>query len=796
MRRLLPLCLALIFLLPLPLPSSGAEGESRVRETLEVLRSDEYFTRAVVGDVYPLNPGPEAVVVGRDQKVHVLCGSWPHFEDVVAYTDSWYLTSVATGDLLPEYPGDEIVVGGWSYTVTLIWWDGGFRSKKIHFYKDWIYDVDVGDLDPESEGLEVVVAGERGAVTLLRREEGLNFSSQVIYKDQYLIDGIYVGDFDSTHPGLEVAAATGSFSIVEIYREGGWKSEVIWNEGAQIVEVDGGELDPSSPGEELVAGGVKGRAVLLKRGEGGWSGEVLFTISGSMRTIYDVDVGDGDPTHPGEEVLLSSWDGTAYMLYPPGEGGSLWRVEEAFSSDYLLIGGEMGDFDPSRPEGETLICDSGGTLYALYTESPGVIPYCGERYLLPPSGELTFPVHLHFTPGYDKMVTLSGAFLEGEGSIKFSPEALAGSGEVMVTATGGGLLEISLIETLTLQTVATVRVSLVPSEEWLEVRAPSVEVVAGYSYQMTFSVRGGPAGEMLLPAPLTGVEFSPGSLPASEGNHIVNLSTSGTSPRGTFPYRLHVPSLNLTYYFTLAVRGPTAGDFALFISPSTVTLRPGENATLDGAVLPVGEFAGRAGLSVEETPPGITATLSREEVEVGEPFTVIIEVSRGNHSSAPQTLRFAAESEGKVRWREVTVIVVPPPGGVRLSVPEEIHIKKRGVVTLEVIPEGGYRGEVTLLFTPEGGVGVERQNLTVLLLSRSVNITLNLSASEGLKGEAGVNITLIYKDPAGEEVREHYRLRVIQEEERTGWGPAIYLIPLIPLSAVVLLFLHRRRGMR
>ncbi|MCD6383546.1 MAG: hypothetical protein J7L88_03700, partial [Thermoplasmata archaeon] len=186
MHRLLPLLTVLLFL---PFPSAGGEVDSggrTDREVLEVLKGEDYYTRAAFGDVYPLHPGGEAVVVGRDQKVSILYGSWPYFERLVAFEDKWFLMTVAVGDLLPEYPGEEIVVGGWSEVVTLIWWDGGFHHKSLYNYRDWIYDIEIGDVDPRYPGEEILVVGETGEATLLHRTNGMNFSAEVVHKDPYL----------------------------------------------------------------------------------------------------------------------------------------------------------------------------------------------------------------------------------------------------------------------------------------------------------------------------------------------------------------------------------------------------------------------------------------------------------------------------------------------------------------------------------------------------------------------------------------------------------------------------------
>lgn len=144
------------------------------------------------------------------------------------------------------------------------------------------------------------------------------------------LGGCAVGDIDPDHPGNEIAVVA-SDGRVYCIRHGpsGWIHEVVAELPGEPIQCAIGDLDPEHPGDELVTVGVvrggegdgaPGVAYLLQKEPGGsWSEPLPLMLGGDAGTLlHAVAIGDADPQHPGNELVLAGFGRELYVLTRQG----------------------------------------------------------------------------------------------------------------------------------------------------------------------------------------------------------------------------------------------------------------------------------------------------------------------------------------------------------------------------------------------------------------------------------------------------------------------------------------------
>ncbi|HIG88181.1 MAG TPA: hypothetical protein EYQ25_14225 [Planctomycetes bacterium] len=139
--------------------------------------------------------------------------------------------------------------------------------------------------------------------------------------------GCAVGDLLPDLPGNEIAVTTGDGLVVVAWASGdGFKHEVVAGLAGEAIQCAIGELDPTSPGAELVTVGKhtgsedepgQGVVLLHRRRETGWESTELLRTNALMHAVA---IGDADPLHSGNELVVGGFTNQAFVLRHVGDG--------------------------------------------------------------------------------------------------------------------------------------------------------------------------------------------------------------------------------------------------------------------------------------------------------------------------------------------------------------------------------------------------------------------------------------------------------------------------------------------
>jgi len=130
----------------------------------------------------------------------------------------------------------------------------------------------------------------------------------------------------------------------------------------------------------------------------------------------------------------------------------------------------------------------------------------------------------------------------------------------------------------------------------------------GFSSAVTLSVGGLPAG--------ASSSFSPNPVPGGSGSSTLGISTSSTTPAGTYTLTITGTSGNLSHStnVTLIVNQPLQPDFTLKASPGSQTVTVGGSTSYTATVGAVNGFNGNVALTVTGQSAGVTASLTPTSV--------------------------------------------------------------------------------------------------------------------------------------------------------------------------------------
>ena len=270
--------------------------------------------------------------------------------------DVWYAPALVVGDIDPDVDGNEIVEGlyeliVWTYdnttgnwTNTTIWnpWSETYAT---------VHDVKIGDFDPIHEGVELLVL-TTGLYEFYKSQNGSWVKTEIIREipvwNVYACD---IGNFDPRFDGNEVIVFTAE-NITEFAWNGTeWYNETIVIPGYYIRSGRVSEINTTNNVSEIVCGNDYGYVMQVS-----WNGTGYETqeirIFENMETIYSVAVGDCWTGHSGNEIVAGG--GTAARTVLVWDENGTWQKQLIYEngSRYAVEDLEIGDFDPSHPGNE------------------------------------------------------------------------------------------------------------------------------------------------------------------------------------------------------------------------------------------------------------------------------------------------------------------------------------------------------------------------------------------------------------------------------------------------------------
>jgi uncharacterized membrane protein len=325
---------------------------------------------------------------------------------------------------------------------------------------------------------------------------------------------------------------------------------------------------------------------------------------------------------------------------------------------------------PVKTANLTLVVNAAASSGFSFSASPSTQP-------IAPNGSASFSAIVTAQNGYTGSGTFSVTGLPAGTSGSFSPAGYSGgSGNSILTITAGASvaagsypLTVTATDTtgsptqsstvmLVVNPPASFTVGATPSSRSIvqgqsTTFTASVTAQNGYQGSGNFSVTGLPAG--------AGESFSPGGYSNGAGQSTLTVTTSGTTPAGTYSLTITatdtsgapVNSTNVSLTVTPAAQP----DFTLTATPGTMVVKRGRSDSYNVTVTPSNGFNETITLSVTGLPASTSASFTPLFLSGGGTSTLTITTDNTATPKGTFTLTITAQSQSKTRSTTVTLKV-------------------------------------------------------------------------------------------------------------------------------------------
>jgi hypothetical protein len=383
-----------------------------------------------------------------------------------------------------------------------------------------------------------------------------------------------------------------------------------------------------------------------------YTGRIATDALGTMRTESIMLNGTGSQTGG-----LTRWGDYSALRIDPGDDCTFWYTNEYLPSNgsfnwatsvgsfkFSNCGSATPDFSLSASPASQTITQGGGTSYTA-TVAP-LNSFTGSVNLsvngLPSGATATF--------GTNPILGGSGS---SSMSVTTSSSTPTGSYTLTITGTSGTLTHTANI-TLVVNPVVTpdFSISATPSSRTVTpgngtTYTATVTPSGGFTGSVTLSASGLPSG--------ANATFSPN--PISSGNSTMNVTTSTSTPAGTYPLTITGTSgsLSHTATVTLVVSAGTPG-FSISAAPTSRTVTRPNSTTYTVTVTAVNGFTGNVTFSARGLPSGATANFSPTSVAGSGTSTLTISTTSST-STGTFSVRIRGSSGGTTHSVTVQLIV-------------------------------------------------------------------------------------------------------------------------------------------
>jgi hypothetical protein len=284
-----------------------------------------------VGDLDPSVAGDEIASMSNKHLNVGTCVWEDSWSWLLLYDFSPFVGSVwgaRVGDYMPSHPGDEVFLiyegvldcsdGTVFYFSNGMWWDDVVYEGQVGM------DSAVGEFDSFTFGPDVIITTEMGPTHVIWEGSGPPddlWPGYVLWDDMDNAGWVCeVADVDEIYPGSEIVFGTrynNSILVSYHWDFGGPAMELIFtgqdNEDPRnMVDIATGNIIPESEGLEIVGVDDSGRLYLIRREQGSWIGENIWTDTGGG--LYAVVVEDFLPEYPGQEIVVAGETGNLTLI--------------------------------------------------------------------------------------------------------------------------------------------------------------------------------------------------------------------------------------------------------------------------------------------------------------------------------------------------------------------------------------------------------------------------------------------------------------------------------------------------
>jgi len=215
-------------------------------------------------------------------------------------------------------------------------------------------------------------------------------------------------------------------------------------------------------------------------------------------------------------------------------------------------------------------------------------------------------------------------------------------------------------------------VVVLPPDFDLSISPTSQAVTAGYQSQYTIAIAARNGFDSLVDLSIAGLpsgataDFMP-SGPVTPGGVRLTISTTASTPPGTYTLALQGTSGTLVHLTNATLVVEALRDFSLAVAPSSRSVLPGESATFTITLTAINGFDTWATLTATGLPAGATASFSPATMTATQPSTLVILTSP---SVVPGSYRVTVTGAsggvlyGAVHNQTVTLQVAESPSAI------------------------------------------------------------------------------------------------------------------------------------
>ena len=221
--------------------------------------------------------------------------------------------------------------------------------------------------DIEVNGQSETLSGSRVSA---ETQTGISqWDSEVLWSDTSMIGGCTIGDLDPTIKGNEVVTVSTDGNVDLTYKtsQGTWVTKQLWQGKGQLITPVIGDFYDDHDDNELVVVGMAvgpegegaGQATMIWGSGDNWNSATMYM---APDMLHGLAVGDLDPTHDGNEVIVMSfgYDFTMLTWNGTGSGPDEWTATHMWHSDGKVRKGVIDELEPAHSGNELVVVDKTG----------------------------------------------------------------------------------------------------------------------------------------------------------------------------------------------------------------------------------------------------------------------------------------------------------------------------------------------------------------------------------------------------------------------------------------------------
>jgi pseudomonalisin len=398
-------------------------------------------------------------------------------------------------------------------------------------------------------------------------------------------------------------------------------------------------------------------------------------------------------------------------LAAPGSGVStltLYTTPQAAPGSYTVYVTASGGGVTQTSSLTLTITSAGGFTLSLSTAAgsmrQGTTATAGVRVSVAGGFKSSVALSVAGLPaGVTGTLTPNSFAAPGSGSsvltLTASPQAVAGTSNIQITATGGGLSQ-----TLPLALTVTTAPSFT-----LSVGAGPVALAQGTSATVSVAVGGAGGFNSAVTLSATGLpsgmtaKFSPASFAApGSGASTLTLAAGAQEATGSHTISIKASGGGLTATSSLVVTVNPAPSFILSESKASVSVQQGAGGMVNLNVATIGGFNSALALSASGLPAGVTAGFSAASLAApGSGASVLTLTATTSASPGTHTILITAAGGGVSKTVSLAIDVTPEPGFTLTESTASVGIRRStsSALSVTVSGVGGFSSPVALSIT-------------------------------------------------------------------------------------------------